>query len=411
MRIKSYFAGSVEEAMEKARRELGPDAMLMNSKKTEIELRSLGAYEVVFAIAPEEVRPPDIRPFRVPSVTPAPAVRATAPVPARTLAATPSARLVDGPVSALPEFRETGNDLARELAELRKQIETVKRSVDRRPEPQAKELGTDGADLLDRLATAEFSSVMAGELAAAAENMRTQQGRTEMGMEAALRAECERRLRFSPSLGPAGAEPRAVLLVGPAGVGKTTTLVKLAFRYGLRDRLPVQMLSLDTLRIGGWEQLACYSRIAGIPCQPVHTPAALDAAFAEHRQKKLLLIDTPGFSAAEPPSRSLAGWLSSHRQFVEVHLVLSAAAQPRINLSMIERFAPFAPAKLLFTHLDEAETSGPVLETALRAGLPLSFLATGQQVPEDLEEASLDRLFAPLAATGGTAGRRIASAA
>jgi flagellar biosynthesis protein FlhF len=316
-----------------------------------------------------------------------------------------------GPLSAPPESRETGHDLARELAELRQQIEAVKRSVDRRPAPQTEGLATDGADLFDHLATAEFSSVMAGELAAGAEGVRTQQGRAEMAIEAALRAECERRLSFSPSLGPAGAQPRAVLLVGPAGVGKTTTLVKLALRYGLRDRLPLQMLSLDTLRIGGWEQLACYSRITGIPCQPVHTPAALEAAFAEHRQKKLLLIDTPGYSAAEPPSRSLAGWLSSQRPFVEVHLVLSAAAQPRINLSVIERFAPLAPAKLLFTHLDEAETSGPVLETALRAGLPLSFLATGQQVPEDLEEASLDRLFAPLAATGGSAGRRIASAA
>jgi flagellar biosynthesis protein FlhF len=401
--------------MEKARRELGPDAMLMNSKKTEIELRSLGAYEVVFAIAPEEVRPPAIQPLRVPVVpavspTPAPII----PRPARAVS-NPSP-VVSSPVvsSAAPvvpspapaagnppaEPRGTGNDLARELAELRKQIESVKRQVadppvERYPARDTYVGGysTDNAERWERPSTSEFSSLMASELAA--DNRRAAEGRSELASEAALRAECERRLRFSPTLGPEGVEPRAVLLVGPAGVGKTTTLVKLALRYGLRARLPLQMLSLDTLRIGGWEQLACYSRIAGIPCQPVHTPAALDSVF----------------SAAEPPSRNLANWLTSHRQFVEVHLVLSAAAQPRINLSVIERFAPFAPAKLLFTHLDEVETASPVLETALRAGLPLSFLSTGQQVPEDLEEASLDRLFTPLAATGGATGRRVASAA
>jgi flagellar biosynthesis protein FlhF len=157
--------------------------------------------------------------------------------------------------------------------------------------------------------------------------------------------------------------------------------------------------------------LACYARVAGIPCQPVHTPAALDHAFAEHASKKLLLIDTPGFSPADQAQyRSLAAWLASHRDSVEVQLVLSAAAQPRVNLAAIERFAGFAPAKLVFTHLDEAETPGPLLETALRSALPVSFIANGQQVPEDLAEASLDRLLGALAASGQGA-RRIASAA
>src|ERR1700722_4106857 len=108
MRIKSYFAGSVEEAMDKARRELGPEAMLMNSKKTEMELRSLGAYEVVFAVPPEVARTAEIQPIKVPAK---PAVTGG---------------------TAL-DSRNVSNDLVRELAELRKQIETVKRSVDRRP--------------------------------------------------------------------------------------------------------------------------------------------------------------------------------------------------------------------------------------------------------------------------------------
>ena len=202
-----------------------------------------------------------------------------------------------------------------------------------------------------------------------------------------------------------------MLFAGPAGSGKTTTLVKLALRYGLRAHLPLQLLSLDTLRIGGWEQLASYGRIAGIPCQPIHTPAALQQAFSEFANKKLLLIDTPGFSPSDDvQSRLFASGLAPYREFIDVHLVLSAAVQARINMAAIERSAALAPAKLLFTHLDEAETPGPLLETALKARLPISFLAKGQQVPEDIDEASLDRVLGALA-SGSEGVRRAALAA
>lgn len=389
MRIKSYFAATVEEAMDKARRDLGSEALLMNSKKTESELRALGAYEVVFAVPPEAAR--------VIEMQPAKALPKAAPQPG---------------ILGLPSGNAS-HDLVRELAELRKQIETVKRSVDRRPSAPVNgpvALSPDGYELVARLTGADVSEELALELATAIEIRRGRDG-AAFSIEAGLRAECERRLRFAPALRNSsstpgvvtGVAPGAVLFVGPAGAGKTTTLIKLALRYGLRAHLPIQLLSLDTLRIGGWEQLDSYARIAGIPCRPIHTPAALSQAFAESGQKKLFLIDTPGFSPADvAQSRHLAAGLAAHREFIEVHLVLSAAVLPRIQLANIERFAPFAPAKLIFTHLDEMENPGPLLETALRAGLPISFLAKGQQVPEDIEEASLDLLLSSLA-SGSTA--------
>ncbi len=411
MRIKSYFAATVDEAMDKARRELGSEAMLMNSKKTELELRSLGAYEVVFAVPPEAERLTEISPAKQNTKA---AALATAPEP-----------------------HAGSNDLVRELAELRKQIETVKRSVDRRPSVSSNTgivLSPEGNELVARLTGADLSEELALELATAIEKRRTREAASgspaslsEDSLEAALRSECEQRLRFSPVLQASPSAPRAVVFVGPAGAGKTTTLVKLALRYGLRARLPLQLLSLDTLRIGGWEQLASYARIAGIPCQPIHTPAALSQAFAEHGSRKLLLIDTPGISPAdEAQSRTLAHGLAAHRDLVDVHLVLSAAVLPRIQLAAIERFAAFSPTKLIFTHLDEVESPGPMLETALRSGLPLSFLARGQQVPEDIDEASLDRVLGSLASwqtsfsanslsgllsAAGLSTRRVASAA
>lgn len=394
MRIKSYFANTVDEAMDKARRELGPEAMLMNSKKTELELRSLGSYEVVFAVPPEAERAVEMQPIKI----------AAKPALAGVLTGEPAA---------------PGNELARELAELRKQIETVKRSVDRRPASPANHgvmLGPDGNEVLARLVGADLSEELAMELAAAIETRHLRDGGNG-SLDASFRAEFEQRLRFTPVLPAASTTPRAVLFVGPAGSGKTTTLVKLALRYGLRARLPLQLLSLDTLRIGGWEQLASYARIAGIPCQPIHTPAALSQAFAEYGNKKLLFIDTPGFSPADVANnRTLAASLAAHRELVDIHLVLSAAILPRVQLTAIERFSAFGPAKILFTHLDEVDNPGPVLETALRAGLPISFLSRGQQVPEDIDEASLDRVLGSLtdrrtAISASQSSRRIASAA
>lgn len=307
------------------------------------------------------------------------------------------------------------HDLARELAELRRQIETVKRSVDRQTALPATPIAAgplshDSRETLARLTAVDFSQTLALELASAIENR--QAGEADGGsFEMALRAECEQRLRFSPTLSAVNEQPKAMIFVGPAGAGKTTTLIKLALRYGLRSRLPLHLLSLDTLRIGGWEQLAAYARIAGIPCQPVHTPAALQQAFAEHAQKKLLFIDTPGFSPAEESQmRGMVGSFAAQRELLDVHLVLSAPMTSRTHLAALERFRAFAPSKLLFTHLDEVESPGPLLETALRAGLPLSFLAKGQQVPEDIDEASLDRILGSLAAVAPVS-RRIASAA
>jgi len=387
MRIKSYFADSVAEAMEKARRELGPDCMLLNSKKTELELRSLGPYEVVFGVPPEPRGADGDQP---------PAIAGFAAAPRST-----------------HEARPVANEFARELAELRKQIETVKRSVERRPlaaQGLGAPLSADAAELAARLAAADLSEEYAAELLSAAAKRRAAEGAAEP-LAAAWLLECAARLRFAPELGEGGAGPRVVLLAGPAGVGKTTTLIKLAIRYGLRAHLPLQILSLDSLRVGGWEQLASYARIAGLPCELLHTPDALDRALSEYRHKKLLLIDTPGSAPSDDAqSRGLSHWLAAQRARVEVQLVLSAVAQPRANLRAFERSAGLAPAKVIFTHLDEAASPGPLLETALRTALPVSFLADGQQVPEDLHEASLNRLLGTLAAECGESVR-LASAA
>jgi flagellar biosynthesis protein FlhF len=373
MRIKSYFAGSVQEAIESARAELGSEAMLLHSKKTEWELRSLGAYEVVFGVS-------------------------AGMGPAQPAETAGTAGLVEQPDELV-----RSSEVVKELADLRKQIETVRRSVVRHSvvrNGSALPAGgnVEAEEICASLAAADFSEELAGEIAeavAARVGAPSQAGRMALAerYDAALAAELERRLRVEPQLGRGAAEAgeaRGVLFAGPAGSGKTSSLIKLAIRYSLDARLAVQILSLDTLRVGGWEQLAAYARIAGLPFDIVHNPNLLGEALAEYSGKKLILVDSPGFSPAELED------MPELPSELDVHLVLPATLTARVAARTLERFAPLRPAKLLFTHLDEMETPGVPLEMAMRSGLAISFLAGGRQIPEDIREASKAELLAPL---------------
>ncbi|HEY6990917.1 MAG TPA: hypothetical protein VH369_21150 [Bryobacteraceae bacterium] len=377
MRIKSYFAGSVQEAIESARTELGPEAMLLHSKKTEWELRSLGAYEVVFGVAADgggyTAAAAGVETTTAPAGTPEP-----------------------------PEELVRSSEVVKELADLRKQIETVRRSVVRQAVARngsalAPTAGSVYAEeICARLLATGFSEEFAAEIAEAVEaragtSPHAARSVPESRYEAALDAEFDRRLQVEPLLAGETGEARRVLFAGPAGAGKTSSLIKLAIRCSLEAQLPVQILSLDTLRVGGWEQLAAYARIAGLPFEVVHHPALLGKTLDEYG-KRLILMDSPGFSPAELDD------MPELPRGVEVHLTLPATATARSAGRMLERFAVWRPTKLLFTHLDEMETPGALLETAMRSGLPVSFLADGRQIPEDIREASKAELLAPLRA-------------
>lgn len=370
MRIKSYFADSVQEALERARQELGPEAMLLNSKKTESDLRNLGEFEVVLGVSRGSERESKPEPKH-------------------------SARAADS--SAV---------LVEEIAELRKQIETIKHSVTNQRRGMAtageKRLMPGMEELPARLLAAGFSTDLAQEIVEGVELRMYVEAReapreiraidhraSSHFIEAALIEEVEARFRVAPPAADfSGNGARVLVFTGPAGAGKTTTLMKLALRWGVEQKLPVQILSADSLRVGGGEQLAAYARIAGLPFERLDTIAALDSALEEYRQKKAILIDTPGFGAAEmEEAAELANFIATCKR-TEVHLVLPATVQPDAGCKIGQRYRIFHPSNLMLTHTDEIGKPGPVLELAMLLGLPLSYLTDGQQIPEDLHPAS-----------------------
>ncbi len=192
--------------------------------------------------------------------------------------------------------------------------------------------------------------------------------------------------------------PAIVILVGPTGVGKTTTIAKLAATFRLGGRA-VGLITIDTYRIAAVEQLKTYGDIIGIPVDVVQTPGALRDATAKMHDREIILIDTAGRS----PSHKLH--LNELRSFLEalpkreVHLVLSATATRANLLKAIESFAQVGVDRLVITKMDEAANLGAVVSAAQASSKPLSYVTYGQSVPDDLREA--DARYLAKAMLGG----------
>jgi flagellar biosynthesis protein FlhF len=346
MKLKSYFADTIEEAISLARREMGAEAMLVNSKRSNAEARHLGAYEVVCAT---EV-PPQIAERDKARSTPAPL-----------------------------------DKLSQDVSEIKHQMERLALTLARSSSGMAG-IASDPelANAFATLSAAELDADLAYDLI----------GKIGSPFRPeALREEFGRLLTVSAGMGRTGSHPRTVALVGPPGSGKTTTLVKLAVQYGVTSRKALQILTVDTQRVGASDQLRSYAAILGVGFQVLETTTALARALDEHSQKDLILIDTPGLSAVELEGfEDLADFLSTYPE-VDTHLVLPASMRTSDMKRVACQYEIFKPVKLLFTRLDETETFGPIISQSIRSGKPMSFLTRGQRIPEDLEAATRDLML------------------
>ncbi|MEL7072598.1 MAG: hypothetical protein AAGK34_01030, partial [Planctomycetota bacterium] len=189
-----------------------------------------------------------------------------------------------------------------------------------------------------------------------------------------------------------GAEPspgtkRRIALVGPTGVGKTTTLAKLAASLRLERGCTVGLLAADTYRIGAVEQLRNYARILNIPLRVIRTSDDVAPALEALDHCDVILIDTPGRSQRDKQNISELQELLAAFAPDETHLALSAAAAPKVLREGLSAFGGIGADTLLFTKLDEAASFGPLLAIGRDAGRPIGWVTTGQGVPDDLGPA------------------------
>jgi len=186
--------------------------------------------------------------------------------------------------------------------------------------------------------------------------------------------------------------PHIVALIGPTGVGKTTTIAKLAAHLKITERHSVGLITLDTYRIAAVDQLRKYAEIIGSPLRVVTTPEDLKEAIHSMRDCEFILIDTAGRSPSDTLKlKELGSFLNAARPD-EVHLVLSSAASQACIEAAVARFGDVRVDKLIFTKLDEAVYVGVVLNVVRKVNKALSYITTGQDVPDDIEVVKARRL-------------------
>ncbi len=183
-------------------------------------------------------------------------------------------------------------------------------------------------------------------------------------------------------------EGGVVALVGPTGVGKTTTAAKLAARYALRHgNRHVALVTIDNYRVCAHEQLRTYGRILDIPVKTADSREELRKVLDDLCDRRLVLIDTAGMSQRDSHLSEQASILCGDDMFIKSSLVISATSQVSSIQEVIQAFGLFNPASLIMTKLDEATSLGGALDIATQYGVPISYVCDGQQVPEDLHMA------------------------
>lgn len=351
MQVKRYTAPSYAEALIRAKSELGTDAIIVDNKKVRV-----GGFLGLFSKMVTELT-----------------VAVDQPVAGRTV----SAAAVALPTSAAPAAA-TMDNLEREMAALRS---AVTRLADR-------DAGAAGALQLRGFARRAYEELVARGVEEETALEISQRIRAE-GAEGRtqFQEELSRRLQAAPALEIRRGQQRVIALVGPTGVGKTTTIAKLAAHFAMDRQLKVGLITSDTFRIAAVEQLRTYAEILAQPFYSVDTPQDVTRALQEMRACDLILVDTGGRNHRDPERMAeLRDTLAVLRPD-ETHLVYSLTANPRDAYEALEHYLPLGVNRLTFTKLDEATSPGLILNMRRRCDQPLGYISDGQGVPDDIKPA------------------------
>ncbi len=364
----------MQQALDMVRRELGPEATVLHTRELNGGLvnRFLRGRQYEIAASAEA---------RIPARLPQAETHETA---RSTIA--PSTFEVDYRTKYREDFQQQRSSPLEDLHAIVEQLQQRSTTSSRHELPES--LFHVYTDLIEN----DFEEDIAQELI---ERLRSDEA-MEFSDPAFLQAKLARMLQdeltvTGPLEAPQG-QGRVVALVGPTGVGKTTTIAKLAANYRLRENKRVGLITVDTYRIAAVEQLRTYAEIIDLPMEVVSTPREMREAIARLRNLDLVLMDTAGRSPRDEVRIQELKSMLAEANPDEVHLVLSAIGSARSLASTAQRFATVGTTALLVTKLDEAAGLGNLLSVTRGSRLPVSYLTDGQNVPDDIQVAKKETL-------------------
>jgi len=381
MEVKTYRAKSMREALVLVRSELGPDAAVLHTR--EVRLRRLFG----LISGPARIEVTASAGVNVPSRLP------EAPPPSRETAAphvaspSPPKPCIAMPEAPRPELSE---QLTGQLSDLQAMVRNL---CQRSEGAECRELPDSLFRLFTELIDADMNEKLARELV---ERVRGEMPDDELRDPLLVRARMARMIESDITVsGPLAITPgrsRIVALVGPTGVGKTTTIAKLAANYRLKEKRTVGLITVDTYRIAAVEQLRTYADLIDLPMEVVSTPREMREAVRRLHGLDLVLLDTAGRSPRDEIKLQELKAFLTEAAADEVHLVLGSVAGERTLEQTARRFACVGTTSMILTKLDEASGLGNLLPLLRKCRLPLSYLTDGQNVPDDIQVAEAARL-------------------
>ncbi|AFQ45736.1 flagellar biosynthesis protein FlhF [Desulfosporosinus meridiei] len=377
MRVRRFVGDNVSETMGKVKRELGSDAVILQTREF-----NDGGFFGLFGKKKVEIT----------------AAIEEAPVIAQKTPTSNFGHEAEAVKPPLPrqvlDTKEQSQDLQAEIKSMRLLLEQMNKQMKERTD--LKEEKSDWPSALqrwvDHLRGRGISESLVKRLVSHVQHTLSSE---EWADDAKVYARLETNVcQLCGQIGliqPGIEKPRIVALIGPTGVGKTTTIGKLAAGFSIVDKRRVALITADTYRVAAVEQLKTFGEIIGVPVEVVMTPSGLSEALQLHSDKELIFIDTAGRS----PHHELH--MSELRSFLDeaqpdfTMLVMSASTQSADQYRIYKRFEDLT-THLIFTKLDETGSAGSILNLIGQTTLPTAYLTNGQNVPDDIEAATPQRL-------------------
>lgn len=401
MKYKTYEALTLQQAILKMTIDLGKDALLVSHRN----IRKGGIFGIFGR--------------KLVEVTAAVPMKPTTPLPktsqVRTLAPanSPPQRLIypnsgqpqptiyySSPKLAPPLPKDKEPDLVKELREIKTKMESILISEGKGKSPTYKYPGKSGElyiRLLQNEVDEELSETLIKRVIAESPGGFIED---EDYMEGKLKSHIINMIKISGPIQLIEGNPKIICLVGPTGIGKTTTLAKLAADFAFEKHKKVAIITVDTYRIAAVEQLKAYADILNLPLEVVFTPSEFKGAIDKYSDNDLILIDTAGRSQRNSMQLvELKSFIDAAGYRLEIYLLLSATTKDKELIDIVDNFKKVSFHKLIFTKLDETVTFGPILNLSTQIPQGISYVTTGQNVPEDIEEANAHKL-AKLIITG-----------
>lgn len=384
MIIKKFIAKTEQEAIENARKELGEGVVVMNVKP--VKSKGLFAFlktpmvEVTVALEEESEK-----------------YSAAVSAINNVIASSQNTPVIETPVTEKPEKRDTNSAIEEKLDSLQSLLEQQLQKPGEEKEEKAEEAAQPKEEtetdkfmrlLHDTMLENEVDEKYAQEIIDEIELI----NKPNIPFDYALANIYQKMiLKFGK---PSGIEPAAngiklVFFIGPTGVGKTTTIAKIASKFRVDEKKKVALLTADTYRIAAAEQLRTYANILEVPFRVIYTVEEIAKALEDFRDYDYIMIDTAGHSHQNNTQKdNMCNIIHSVDDKVEkeVHLVLSATTKYRDLISIADSYKEMADYKLIFTKLDETTTLGNLLNLRLYTGASLSYVTYGQNVPDDIED-------------------------